>query len=137
MNKYFFYVLFLIVFSTFSHSLFAQQQNFDDQAKPVVLFVEFQFDAKDMDLAIELLTEMQNQTYENEEGCITYDLLQSEENPNTIYIYECYENSAAVKLHNSAPYFKSIVEKKLVPLIKSQKILTLSPINDMGIALEY
>lgn len=136
MNKYFFYVLFLIVFSTFSHSLFAQQQNFDDQAKPVVLFVEFQFDVKDMDLAVELLTEVQNQTYENEEGCITYDLHLSEENPTTIYIYECYENSAALKLHNSASYFKSIVEMKLVPIIKTEKILTLHPINDIGIEME-
>ena len=137
MNRTLLLILVLIASLVFSHSLFSQGQVIENNGKPIVLFVEFQFDAKDMDLAIELLTEMQNQTYENEEGCITYDLLQSEENPNTIYIYECYENSAAVKLHNSATYFKSIVEKKLVPLIKSQKILTLSPINDMGIALEY
>jgi quinol monooxygenase YgiN len=115
--------------------LTAQQQTVDNNGKPVVLFVEFQFDAKDMDFAIELLTEMQNQTYENEEGCLTYDILLSKENPNTIFIYECYENNAAVELHNNAPYFKDIVVKKLVPLIKSQKILTLSPVNDMGVAI--
>ena len=90
----------------------------------------------DMDLAVELLTEVQNQTYENEEGCIAYDLHLSEENPTTIYIYECYENSAALKLHNSASYYKDIVVKKLVPIIKTEKILTLHPINDMGIEME-
>ena len=135
MNRHLLQVLVLFVSLIFSHNTFAQQQADDNNGKPVVLFVEFQFDAKDMGLAIELLTEMQNQTYENEEGCITYDLHLSEENPNTIYIYECYENNAAVKLHNNASYFKDIVVKKLVPLIKSQKILTLSPVNDMGVAI--
>ena len=136
MNRHFIQFLVLSISLIFAHSLYAQEDALNIEEKPIVLFVEFEFNAKDMGLAIELLTEMQNQTYENEEGCISYDLHLSEENPNTIYIYECYENNAAVKLHNNSPYFKSIVEKKLVPLIKSQKILTLSPINDMGIAIE-
>ena len=135
MNRQILQFLTFSFFLIFSQSLTAQQQTVDNNGKPVVLFVEFQFDAKDMDFAIELLTEMQNQTYENEEGCLTYDILLSTENPNTIFIYECYENNAAVELHNNAPYFKDIVVKKLVPLIKSQKILTLSPVNDMGVAI--
>lgn len=136
MNRHLLQVLVLFISLIFTNNLFAQQQDVNNNGKPVILFVEFQFDAKDMGTAIELLTDMQNQTYENEEGCINYDILVSEENPNTVFIYECYENNAAVELHNNASYFKDIVVKKLVPLIKSQKILTLSPVNDMGIAIE-
>ncbi len=136
MNRHLLQVLFFSISLIFSNSVFANNQIVNDDEKPVVLFVEFSFDANDMGLAIELLTEMQNQTYENEEGCISYDLLLSAEHPNTVFIYECYENKAAVDLHNKAPYFKEIVTKKLVPIIKTQNIKKLSPINDMGIAIE-
>jgi hypothetical protein len=37
--------------------------------------------------------------------------------------------------HNNAPYFKKIVNDKLVPIIKAQKILKLNPINDIGIMM--
>ncbi len=136
MNRHLLQVLVFSISLFFSHSLLANQQAVSNEEKPVVLFVEFAFDAKDITRAVEMLTELQNQTYENEEGCISYDLLLNAENPNTVFIYECYENDAAVKLHNNAPYFKTIVSEKLKPLIKSQKILTLSPINDIGIAIE-
>ena len=91
-----------------SNNLSAQQKTVADNSKPIVLFVEFEFDTKDMDLAVELLTEMQNQTIENEEGCIAYDILLNVEEPNTIYLYECYENKAALDIHNNTPYFKEI-----------------------------
>ena len=136
MNRNLLQVLLFSISLFLSHSMFANHQIVNNDEKPVILFVEFSFDAKDMGLAVELLTEMQNQTYENEEGCISYDLLISEEHPNIVFIYECYENKAAVDFHNNAPYFKNIVTNKLVPIIKSQSIKKLSPINDMGIAIE-
>lgn len=136
MNRLLLNILVLSITLFFFQGLIAQQRVNDNDEKPVVLFTEFEFDAKNIELAIELLTEMQNQTYENEEGCMMYDLLISSEKPNTIYVYECYENNSAVKLHNNSSYFKNIVENKLLLLIKSQKTLTLIPINDMGVALE-
>ncbi|MDD2475064.1 MAG: putative quinol monooxygenase [Dysgonamonadaceae bacterium] len=134
MNQRLFTLLTLLGYLFISNFSFAQKAVNNDE-KPVVLFVEFEFDTKDMGQAIELLTEMQNQTIENEEGCIAYDILLHNEQPNTIYMYECYENSAALKHHNNTSYFKSIVDKKLTPLIKNKKILTLSPINEIGVMM--
>ena len=118
-----------------SNNLSAQQKTVTDNNKPIVLFVEFKFDTKDMDQAVELLTEMQSKTIENEEGCIAYDMLLNVEEPNTIYLYECYENKVALDAHNNASYFKKIVGEKLTPLIKGKKILKLNPINDIGIMM--
>ncbi|NLZ95920.1 MAG: antibiotic biosynthesis monooxygenase [Bacteroidales bacterium] len=132
MNKQ---VLHLIIFSIIMimpNSLSAQQNKLNNNQKAISLFVEFQFETKDINLAIELLTNMQNKVIEHEEGCIVYDILLSEEESNTIYLYECYENKAALDIHNKAPYFKDIVEKQLAPLIKNQKILKLHPINEIG-----
>lgn len=131
-NKLVLKTLILSIMMVLSNNLFGQQ-NADDKA--IVLFVKFQFETKDMELAIELLTEMQNQTIENEEGCIAYDILLNEKEPNTIYLYECYENETALEVHNNASYFKKIVDEKLSSLIKEQEILKLNPINDIGIMM--
>ena len=133
MNQRLLSLLFLSLSLVFTQALFAQQEN---EEKPVVLFVEFEFDAKNLDTALDFLTEMQEQSLENEEGCIAYDILLSEEKPNTVYIYECYESKTALEIHNNATYFKDIVEKKLKPIIKAQKILKLSPLNEMGFIAE-
>src|SRR5690554_7903271 len=59
---------------------------------PYVIIVEFTFDEKNVDKAIDLMLDMQARTLENEEGCIIYDVLLSEDDPSKIFIYESYEN---------------------------------------------
>ena len=135
MNKQtllFIIISFMMAISTNSS---AQQSKKSNNEEPIALFLEFQFEAEDMNLAVELLTEIQNQTIENEEGCIAYDILLNDEEPNTIYLYECYENKVALEVHNNAAYYKSIVNKQLSPLIKERKVLKLKPINDLGIMM--
>ena len=131
MNKQLLQLFIISIIVFMPNKLSAQQSKFNTDT-PISLFVEFQFDTKDMDTAIQLLTNMQNKVIEYEEGCIIYDILLNDEEPNTIYLYECYENKAALDVHNNASYFKEIIEKQLVPLIKAQKIIKLHPINDVG-----
>ncbi len=135
MKKHILHLIIISIMMVISSNLSAQQKKVSNNEKPIALFIEFQFETKDMNLAVELLTEMQNQTIEHEEGCIAYDILKNNEEPNTIYIYECYENKAALDAHNKASYFKEIVDKKLSTLIKEQKILKLNLINDLGIMM--
>lgn len=96
---------------------------------PYVIIVEFTFDEKNVDKAIDLLLEMQTQTLVNEEGCIIYDLLLSEEDPSKIFIYESYEHAKAFKAHENSPYYKAIVTKQLAPLIKESKVTKVIPLS--------
>lgn len=132
MNKQLIQLFIVSIILFMSNNLVAAQQSKLNTDTPISLFVEFQFEAKDMDDAIELLTNMQNKVIEYEEGCIIYDILLNDEEPHTIYLYECYENKTALEAHNNTSYFKDIVEKQLAPLIKTQKIIRLYPINDVG-----
>ena len=109
--------------------IFAQENKSE---RPIVIMSEITFDAKDVETAIEILTNLQMDTLEKEEGCVAFDLLQNEANPNIIYIYEDFENEAAYKKHTSSSYYKEYLTNKLKPLIKSQKVTTLYPINDTG-----
>ncbi|NLH28711.1 MAG: antibiotic biosynthesis monooxygenase [Bacteroidales bacterium] len=96
--------------------------------KGVILFVEFELDQKDMETALALLKEMQIQTLENEEGCIAYDILLSDEHPNKIYLYECYENAQAHKKHTNSPYYKDIVSNKLSRYLEESETIKLYPV---------
>ncbi|MBK5194944.1 MAG: antibiotic biosynthesis monooxygenase [Proteiniphilum sp.] len=100
-----------------------------DAEDPYVIIVEFTFDEKDVDKAIDLLLDMQTQTLENEEGCLIYDVLLSEDDPSRIFIYESYENEVAFKVHESSDYFKTIVSKQLTPLVKESKVTKVVPLS--------
>lgn len=122
-----FCALFVMLISTNTGILKAQTTS-----EPYVILVEFILDEAKTDEAIELLSDIQLQTLENEEGCLVYDVLLCEEDSTKVFIYESYESEDAYKVHSSAPYFKEIVLKKLKPLIKSQKITKVFPLNFDG-----
>jgi quinol monooxygenase YgiN len=100
-----------------------------DMEDPYVIIVEFTFDEKDADRAIDLLLEMQAQTLENEEGCFVYDVLLSEDDPAKIFIYESYESEAAFILHQGSSYHKAIITDKISPLLKGSKVTKVIPLN--------
>lgn len=122
-----FCAFFVMLFSANSHYMKAQ-----NTSEPYVILVEFTFADENLEEAIELLSDMQMQTLENEEGCLVYDVLLSEEDPAIIFIYESYESEDAYTVHCNTPYFKEIVQKKLQPLIKTQKITKVFPLNFDG-----
>jgi len=121
-------VLFMVVLcmSFMAHTSSVQAQNEED---PYVILVEFTFDERTVDEAIDLLLEMQEQTLENEEGCLVYDVMLSEENPAKIFIYESYENEAAFTIHQRSSYHKAIITEKLSPLLKESKVTKVIPLN--------
>lgn len=124
-NRIFLYCVIALI-SVFAAVAPAMAQEADE---PYVILVEYTFDEKDIDTAIELLTEMQSKTLENEEGCLVYDLLLSEEDGVTIFIYESYQNEAAFKVHTNSAYFKALVTKKIAPLIKKERVTKVFPLN--------
>ncbi len=119
-----FCTLFLMLLLVPPHALQAQTAG-----EPYVILVEFMLDEARLDEAIELLSDIQTQTLENEEGCLVYDVQLSDYKPARIFLYESYESEDAYKVHSNAPYYKEIVLKKLKPLIKSQKITKVFPLN--------
>jgi len=41
----------------------------------------------------------------DEPGCLRFDVLQDNEDPNQIHLYEVYQDEAAVEAHRNAPHF--------------------------------
>jgi hypothetical protein len=69
-------------------SVFPRPSQARDAGDPYVILVEFLLNEATLDEAIDLLSEIQTQTLENEDGCLVYDVLLSEENPAQVFLYE-------------------------------------------------
>jgi autoinducer 2-degrading protein len=55
-----------------------------------------------------------------EPGCRRYDFMQSASAPNQIWIYEVYENAAAVQAHRETEHFKKYVAATKDLVLKRQ-----------------
>jgi autoinducer 2-degrading protein len=42
---------------------------------------------------------------EDEPGCLRFDVIQDDSDPNKIYFYEVYKDDAAFEAHRNAPHF--------------------------------
>ena len=42
---------------------------------------------------------------ENEPGCLRFDVVQSQEDPNRLLLYEVYRDEAAIEAHRQAPHY--------------------------------
>ncbi len=41
----------------------------------------------------------------DEPGCLRFDVIQDQEDPNRIFLYEVYRDDAAIEAHRAAPHF--------------------------------
>ncbi len=42
---------------------------------------------------------------QNEPGCLRFDVVQDQEDPNKIHLYEVYVDDAAIEAHRQAPHY--------------------------------
>ncbi len=71
---------------------------------------------------VELLREMAPLVKAHEPGCWLYQISIEQENPDSILIYEHYEDQAAIDAHRETAHFKEIIIEKIVPLIAKREV---------------
>jgi quinol monooxygenase YgiN len=85
----------------------------------VISAVDLEIAPPELEKFIEALKENGAATIK-EAGCRQYDILQSASNPNQIFIYEVYENEAAVQAHRASDHFKKYLATTKDMVIKRQ-----------------
>eukprot|EP00545_Synedropsis_sp_CCMP1620_P014894 CAMPEP_0119011134 /NCGR_PEP_ID=MMETSP1176-20130426/5476_1 /TAXON_ID=265551 /ORGANISM="Synedropsis recta cf, Strain CCMP1620" /LENGTH=135 /DNA_ID=CAMNT_0006963911 /DNA_START=46 /DNA_END=453 /DNA_ORIENTATION=- len=73
-------------------------------AKPFGVVVNAEIQPDRMDEFIKLIEENAINT-RKEPGCMRFDVLRSQDNPNQFFFYELYENAAAVDHHKEQPHY--------------------------------
>ncbi|HLY55325.1 MAG TPA: antibiotic biosynthesis monooxygenase [Stellaceae bacterium] len=65
-----------------------------------------------------------------EAGCIAYQFHRDPDEPGRYLLYECYVDEAALKAHQAAAYFETLVKGAIPALIEERRIerfVTLDP----------
>lgn len=65
-----------------------------------------------------------------EPGCRMYLFHSSPADPRKFFVYEQYDDQAAIEAHRAAPYYERYVKKELPPLVESVDLQTYVPLTD-------
>jgi autoinducer 2-degrading protein len=85
----------------------------------IATIVEIEVKPEEMDKFLVALKENAAATIK-EPGCRRYDFMRLASTPNQIWIYEVYENAAAVEAHRATEHFKTYVTATRDLVVKRQ-----------------
>lgn len=91
------------------------------QTEPYAVLREFDVETEYLQEFTDVLKELQTNALQ-ENGCYAFEILQSKENPETLYLYECFENIAAHISHMESSYYRELVFDKPNPMLRGKKI---------------
>ena len=73
-----------------------------------VVCVEFEIMPQYLDDFLAAMLKNAAKSYELELGCQQFDVCQEQQNPNTIILYEIYNDETAFEVHKAAPYYHEL-----------------------------
>ncbi len=79
--------------------------------------------------AVELFRTLTEHT-RAEPGCRMYLAHRSTTDPRRFFLYEQYDDQAALDAHRGAPYFEQYVKEGLFPIIESRATEIFAPLSD-------
>lgn len=86
-----------------------------------VITVNFEILPGEVDRFLEKMRENARCSVEVEPGCRQFDVCQSQDLPNTIFLYEVYDSEGAFKAHLASSHFKAF-DREVAPLVAAKSV---------------
>jgi len=86
------------------------------------LIVDFEVKEGTADQVLAAVSENARNSVEKEPGCLQFDVMQAQDNPNRIMLFEVYENEAAFQSHLKTPHLAAFLEKARPMFVKTTMI---------------
>ena len=86
----------------------------------IVLTVKYTCKSGKADDVLAVMRQMAPLVKQHEPGCRTYQISRSTENPDLLFLYEVYEDQAALDFHAQTDHFKQIIQGEVIPLLESR-----------------
>lgn len=80
-------------------------------SKPFSIIVEAEIEADRMDEFMAMIKTNAEES-RKEPGCVRFDVLRAQENPNKFWFYEVYENTSAVDFHKTQAHYQAWADFK-------------------------
>lgn len=97
--------------ATTSPTLTKRMSSTARSALPFSVVVQAEIQPDRMEEFLKMI-ETNAQESRKEPGCLRFDVLRSQDNPNSFIFYEMYENPAAVDYHKQQPHYNAWAEFK-------------------------
>lgn len=88
--------------------------------KLILMAVKYYVIEGRMDEVLSGLREMKVLVTEREPGCLSYQVWESRDERDVLLLQEVYVDDAAVLAHRETPHFKTILEARVLPLLKDR-----------------
>lgn len=90
--------------------------------KPVYTFAKWQVKEGRVTELLSLVPDLAAKSAA-EEGNLLYEVYQSNSDPNTLILFEGYEDESALSSHRNSEHFQTLVVEKIVPLLEHREIV--------------
>jgi quinol monooxygenase YgiN len=91
----------------------------------IYVFAKWQVKEGQLNAVLELLKEVAAKS-RVEEGNLFYDIHQSQQDADTLLLYEGYKSEAAVEEHRNSAYFQGLVVAQIVPMLENREVVVAS-----------
>jgi len=98
---------------------------------PLVILVEFAVKHEDVGEFRQLIAQNACSSLASEPGCLRFDVLSIQQEPNSIVLYEIYENEAAFDGHLRTHHYKIFAEasKKMIESVSVRRLTFVEPLK--------
>ena len=94
----------------------------------LVLVVDFEVKPENLSRFLELIATNARASVANEPGCRQFDVMQAQDNPNRVMLYEVYDDQAAFEAHRKMAHVAAFFTEAR-PMIATQSARQLSRVT--------
>ena len=84
-----------------------------------IISVDFEIREGTIDQLLPLVSENARNSVENEPGCLQFDVVQDNANPNHLMLFEVYKDEAAFQAHGKMPHVQDFLAKARPMFVKT------------------
>ena len=77
----------------------------------VILYVTVQVKPERVEEFLDVIRHDAEHSEKDEPGCLRFDVIRDNDDPNRFYYYEVYRDEAALEAHRQTPHFKLYAER--------------------------
>jgi autoinducer 2-degrading protein len=99
---------------------------------PLAILVEFAIKREDVGKFRPLIVQNARSSLSSEPGCLRFDVLSIQQEPNSIVLYEIYQNESAFDSHLQTHHYKMFAEasKKMIERVSVRRLSFVEPPRD-------
>lgn len=74
-----------------------------------------------MDAVLEALARMRREVVVHEPACSIYQVSKVDGAENRLFLYEVYNDAAALQAHGETPHFQAIIKNEVIPMLDNRE----------------